>query len=120
MAAAQTKLNHTQDARNEAYAALAGAHGLLPIKVTPFYQKKVDAEVARLGHYGGPLARTVYPSEDRLQLRAPGEVADWWMTAAICWLKPKIFLFKNMKTEFCLRPHQPARRIVCIASVKMF
>lgn len=66
-----------QTLRNNSYAVLAKSHGLLPIKVTPFYQKKVDEEVAVLGHFGGPLARTVYPSDDRLQLRAPGEVADW-------------------------------------------
>ncbi|NDE89597.1 MAG: radical SAM protein [Alphaproteobacteria bacterium] len=77
MAAAQSISRDTQDARNETYQALAQTHGLLPIKVTPFYQKKVDEEVTALGHFGGPLARTVYPSDERLQLRAPGEVADW-------------------------------------------
>lgn len=66
-----------QDERNAAYAALAKTHGLLSVKVTPFYQKKIDEEVAVLGHFGGPLARTVYPSDERLSLRAPGEVADW-------------------------------------------
>ena len=66
-----------QATRNNNYDVLANAHGLLPIKVSAFYQKKIDEEVAALGHYGGPLARTVYPSDERLHLRAPGEVADW-------------------------------------------
>lgn len=77
MQAAQREFHDNQDQRNAAYAALAKTHGLLSVKVTPFYQKKIDAEVAALGHFGGPLARTVYPSEERLSLRAPGEVADW-------------------------------------------
>lgn len=66
-----------QAERNEAYAQLAKAQSLLPIKVTPFYQKKIDEEVAALGHHGGPLSLAMYPSEERLHVRAPGEVADW-------------------------------------------
>jgi lysine 2,3-aminomutase len=77
MSVAKPILNDNQDARNEHYAALAVSHGLLPIKVTPFYQKKIDEEVAALGHHEGPLARTVYPSHERIHLRAPGEVPDW-------------------------------------------
>lgn len=68
---------NSQELRNAAYNTLAAAKGLLPIKVTAFYQKKVDAEVEALGHHNGPLARVVYPSQERLTLRAPGEVADW-------------------------------------------
>jgi KamA family protein len=60
-----------------AYAALAKAAGLLPVKVTPFYQKKVDAEIAALGYREGPLARIVYPTQERITARAPGEMADW-------------------------------------------
>jgi KamA family protein len=62
---------------DEAYAALARGAGLLPVKITPFYQKKVDAEIAWLGHREGPLARVVYPNAERLNVRAPGETADW-------------------------------------------
>src|SRR5262249_42483792 len=62
---------------NAAYARLAQAQGLLPIKVTSFYQKKIDEEFATLGHMGGPLARVVYPSEERLNLHAPHEIKDW-------------------------------------------
>lgn len=77
MLVAQRQFIDTQEDRNTAYAALAKTHGLLSVKVTPFYQRKIDEEVAALGHYEGPLARTVYPSAERLTLRAPGEVADW-------------------------------------------
>jgi len=77
MSRAHPLADDNQAKRNTSYAVLASSYGLLPIKVTPFYQKKVDEEVAVLGHFGGPLARTVYPSDERLQLRAPGEVADW-------------------------------------------
>ena len=77
MASPKPITEDNQALRNNSYALLAKAHGLLPIKVTPFYQKKIDEEVAALGHFGGPLARTVYPSDERLNLRAPGEVADW-------------------------------------------
>jgi lysine 2,3-aminomutase len=67
----------SQAVLNQRYDTLAAQEHLLPIKITPFYQKKVDAEVAALGGYHGPLARTVYPSDERIHLRAVGEVADW-------------------------------------------
>lgn len=67
----------TQAGLNATYAKLARARGLLPVKVTPFYQKKIDEEFAALGHMGGPLARVVYPSEERLNLHAPHEIKDW-------------------------------------------
>lgn len=60
-----------------AYEELARRVGLLPVKITPFYQRKVDEEIAALGHAEGPLARLVYPTQERINLRAPGEVADW-------------------------------------------
>ncbi|MBI3419983.1 MAG: radical SAM protein, partial [Proteobacteria bacterium] len=59
------------------YERLAKSQGLLPVKVTPFYKKKIDEEIATLGHTGGPLYRAMYPVEERFTLRAPGEVRDW-------------------------------------------
>lgn len=50
---------------------------ILPIKVTPHYQRLVDAELATLGQPGGPLYRVVYPDPERLLLRAPHEVPDF-------------------------------------------
>lgn len=66
-----------QAALDAAYGRLAAAERLLPIKVTAFYQRKIDREVAALGHRNGPLHRVLYPSAERLVLRAPGEVADF-------------------------------------------
>ncbi len=66
-----------QQSLNAAYAARVQRGGLLSVKVTPFYQKKIDEEVAALGHTHGPLHRAMYPSADKLYLRAPGEVDDW-------------------------------------------
>jgi L-lysine 2,3-aminomutase len=60
-----------------AYQRIAAREGLLPVKVTPFYQKKVDEEVAALGGTHGPLYRAVYPVEERVSLHAPDEVQDW-------------------------------------------
>lgn len=59
------------------YARLARDESLLPVKVTPFYRRKVDAEIAALGHTEGPLHRVVHPSAERLAVRAPGEVRDF-------------------------------------------
>ncbi|SON57638.1 L-lysine 2,3-aminomutase [Hartmannibacter diazotrophicus] len=66
-----------QDALNARFAAIARAENLLPVKVTKFYQRKIDEEVAALGHREGPLHRTAYPSQERLDLHAGHEVADW-------------------------------------------
>lgn len=66
-----------QAALNAAYGVLAGEARLLPIKVTGFYGEKLAAEFRALGHTRGPLHRVVYPSRERLDQRAPGEVADF-------------------------------------------
>lgn len=49
------------------YAAFAQANQLLPVKVTPFYQRKIDAERVALGGTHGPLYRGAYPVVERLQ-----------------------------------------------------
>lgn len=51
--------------------------GLLPLKVTSFYQKKIKEEVEALGNHVGPLHRVSFPTQDRLLLRAPNEVKDF-------------------------------------------
>jgi lysine 2,3-aminomutase len=50
---------------------------ILPIKVTPHYDKMVQEEYEVLGHRGGPLYRVVYPTSDRLEMRVPHEVPDF-------------------------------------------
>ena len=66
-----------QAALNLAYGRLAQVAHLLPIKVTAFYRAKLEEELAVLGHTDGPLHRIVYPSAERMAVRAPGEVADF-------------------------------------------
>lgn len=58
------------------YAIIAKREKLLPIRVTPFYQQKINEEVATIG-YDGPLYKGSYPTKERLNLRAPGEVPDF-------------------------------------------
>ncbi|KER04634.1 radical SAM protein [Photorhabdus temperata] len=62
---------------NEAFRLLNARDHLLPIKVTRFFQRKIDEEITALGHTEGPLHRMVYPTKERLLVRAPGEVADF-------------------------------------------
>jgi KamA family protein len=59
------------------FAALAKAQHLLPVQVTPHYQRLVDEELARLGTTDGPLFKIVYPTRERMRVRAPGEVRDF-------------------------------------------
>ncbi|WP_242689407.1 4Fe-4S cluster-binding domain-containing protein [Photorhabdus cinerea] len=72
------RTNPTQQLKiNEAFRLLNARDHLLPIKVTRFFQQKINEEVAALGHTEGPLHRMVYPTKERLLVRAPGEVADF-------------------------------------------
>jgi len=59
------------------FNAQAKVLNILPIKVTSHYEKLVQEEYATLGHTGGPLYRVVYPTSDRLEIRAPHEVPDF-------------------------------------------
>ncbi len=52
------------------YQQIQSKYGLLPIKVSPYYQKKVDEEVAVIGEKG-PIYKIVYPTSQRLYLKAP-------------------------------------------------
>lgn len=63
--------------RVDAFNASAGALGVLPVKVGGFYGKKVLEEVHTLGGTNGPLYKCVLPTEDKVTLRAPGEVDDF-------------------------------------------
>lgn len=63
--------------RFEAFNEMAQRAQLLPIKVFPFYAKKVHEEVDTLKRKEGPLYRCVLPTEERMTAHAPGEVADF-------------------------------------------
>lgn len=51
--------------------------GLLPIKISDFYAKKVEEEVRVVGGGAGPLYRCVLPGADRFGVRVRGEVGDF-------------------------------------------
>lgn len=59
------------------YQQLAQRERLLPVRVTPHYRRLVAEELEALGDSSGPLYRVVYPTIDRLSLRAPGESVDF-------------------------------------------
>lgn len=52
-------------------------HRLLPVKVSQFYKKKVDEEIAVLGHKNGPLSRIVFPSTEKLYQKQVFESNDY-------------------------------------------
>ncbi|WP_409190493.1 radical SAM protein [Bradyrhizobium sp. RDM4] len=62
---------------NEVFRAISLKEGLLPVKVTPFYEKKIKEEVEALGNHLGPLHRVSFPTRDRISMRAPNEVKDF-------------------------------------------
>lgn len=66
-----------QSVVNEMFKAVSIKEGLLPLKVTPFYHRKIKQEVEALGNHLGPLHRVSFPTQDRLSLRAPNEVKDF-------------------------------------------
>ena len=68
--ALQSELNHR-------YNTLSTQERLLPIKVTKFFQQKIEEEVAALGHNEGPLHRIAYPTHERLFVRTADEVIDF-------------------------------------------
>jgi len=58
------------------YKKIQKKHGLLPIKVTPFYLKKITEEVNALGHRNGPLSRMIFPNMDKINLHVWNEHKD--------------------------------------------
>lgn len=59
------------------FNAKAKELNILPIKVTPHYDKLIQEEYAALNAQGGPLYRVVYPSQDRLDVKTEHEVPDF-------------------------------------------
>jgi lysine 2,3-aminomutase len=58
------------------YARLVEEEGLLPVRVTPFYLKKIEKEIRRVGR-GGPLYRAAFPTEERLSRVEDDEPRDF-------------------------------------------
>lgn len=65
------------EAAAQKFESLRQLHPLLPVKVPAFYKQKIEAEVEALGHNNGPLYKLVYPTTEKMELRAPGEVQDY-------------------------------------------
>ncbi|MDR2865051.1 MAG: 4Fe-4S cluster-binding domain-containing protein [Spirochaetaceae bacterium] len=58
------------------YKSLVESDYLLPLKVTDFYLKKIREETQAIG-IGGPLYKTVLPTEERLNISLCGESRDY-------------------------------------------
>lgn len=65
------------DAVKQQYNLQAHQLNLLPIKITPRYEKLVNEEYQVLGEYGGPLYRAVYPDSERLTMQISHEIPDF-------------------------------------------
>lgn len=66
-----------QEALNEHYSTLAKETSILPIKVTPFFKKKVEEEIFFLKNTNGPLCRIAYPCFEKLSQADNNEVKDF-------------------------------------------
>lgn len=58
------------------YNNLVKNDSLLPIKVTPFYIKKVEDEISNIG-MGGPLYKSVVPIREKINVKASVETRDY-------------------------------------------
>lgn len=61
---------------NKEYGVLSEQFWILPIKITPFYYKKISEEISNLG-LSWPLYKIWFPTKDKISLFAPWEVNDW-------------------------------------------
>lgn len=61
----------------EKYKQLVQKKWLLPIFISPFFQKKVDEEISILWHENWPITRMVYPNEEKVTLKIKWEFDDW-------------------------------------------
>ena len=60
----------------ETFNDLVKKDALLPIKVTPFYMKKVKEEIASIGK-GGPLYKSVIPVKEKIAIKTTYETRDY-------------------------------------------
>ncbi len=58
------------------YNNLVENESVLPIKLTEFYKKKVEEEVSRVGR-GGPLYKSVIPTEEKISVNTSVETRDY-------------------------------------------
>ena len=58
------------------YGQFVREEHLLPIKVSDFYQEKIEKEIEQIG-IGGPLYRSVYPVTEKLDIHTEYETRDY-------------------------------------------
>ena len=58
------------------YEDLVNTDSILPIKISPFYFEKVKEEINKIG-IGGPLYRSVLPTQDKINLKTSFETRDY-------------------------------------------
>lgn len=58
------------------YNKLVDEDSILPIKVTPFYMKKIKEEIKHIG-IGGPLYKSVLPLREKIEVKTSIETRDY-------------------------------------------
>ena len=58
------------------YNKIVKEDALLPIKVTPFYMKKIKEEIRHIGN-GGPLYKSVLPLKEKIEIKTSVETRDY-------------------------------------------
>lgn len=58
------------------YNKIVKEDALLPIKVTPFYMKKIKEEIRHIGK-GGPLYKSVLPLKEKIEIKTSVETRDY-------------------------------------------
>lgn len=60
----------------EEYNKLVESESILPIKITDFYKKKVIEEISKIGK-GGPLYKSVIPTQEKINIKTSVETRDY-------------------------------------------
>lgn len=58
------------------YNKMVKEDALLPIKITPFYMKKIEEEIKHIGK-GGPLYKSVLPIKEKIEIKTSMETRDY-------------------------------------------
>ncbi len=58
------------------YNKLVESESILPIKITDFYKKKVQEEISKIG-IGGPLYKSVIPTQEKISIKTSVETRDY-------------------------------------------
>lgn len=91
----------------------------LPVKVTPFFQRKIDEEIAAIGR-GGPLYRAVYPDERQFSFTTE-TTGDYINEARHQPVKDAPFIIRKYRDRaaFLVTEHCCAHCSYCFRSAKL-